>query len=214
MKEEIMSFLYEGGFSAINIDNYDFETSIGSFIVKNNKVYLAGDKVTFKFFNNSLVPFIDKNKNKWFLKGKARRQALTLKAQLSYPNAILLDSISTIELFFNKDPKRYIVMYKGEVILITKSKKEAIEMINKYYSYEFKEEPKVVKTVYLNEGDNIYQGVEDFQSREEELTEALNVVLSMKNRQLLADEIELLKELQSEIANLIGDIDCPCNEDN
>ena len=202
MREEIISYLYEGGFSIIT-NQTDFETSIGSFSVKNNKIYLVGDRVSFKFFGNSLVPFIEKNKNKWFLKGSARKKALTLKANVSYPKAKLYDSVGSIEFFFNEEPKRYIVMYKGEVILISKSKKEAIETINKYYSYEFSEEPKTIKTVYLSEGDYIYRGVEDFQSREEELKETLNVILSMRERELLFEERELLKEILSEIEALI-----------
>jgi len=203
MKEEIVFDVFEGGFSVVT-EKEDFETSIGSFKIKDNKIFLCKDKVTYKFFGSSLVPYIQNKYQRWYLKGKARKQALTLKAKLSYSKAKLYNYISSIELFFNPEPKRWILMFKGECVLITKSKKEAILMAEKYLGYTFPKEPtKVCSEVYMGDVESIYEGVEDFQSREEELKEAINIVLSMRGRTLLSEEYELLKELKSEIEFLI-----------
>ena len=210
MKEEIVFNVFEGGFSVVT-DSNDFECGIGSFTVKYDKVYIKSwsskkkdDKVTFKFFGSSLVPFIDKKNQRWYLKGKARKQALTIKAKLSYSKAKLYNSVGSIELFYNEDPKRWILIFRGEVILITKSKKEALLKAEQYLGYTFPKEPVKTNTrVYMGDTDSIYEGVEDFQSREEELKEAINVVLSMRGRSLLPEEYELLKELKSEIEFLV-----------
>ena len=210
MKEEIVFNVFEGGFSVIT-DSNDFECGIGSFYVKDNKVFIKSydpkkkdDKVTYKFFGSSLVPFIETKKSRWYLKGKARNIALTFKAKLSYSNAKLYNSVGSIELFYNEDPKRWILQFKGEVIIITKNKKEALLKAEQYLGYTFPKEPtKTIPKVYMGDVDSIYEGVEDFQSREEELKEAINVILSMRGRSLLQEEYELLKELKSEIEFLI-----------
>ena len=202
-KEEIVFDVFEGGFSVVT-EKEDFETSIGSFRIKDNKIFLCKDKVTYKFFGSSLVPYIQGKKSRWYLKGSARKKALTIKAKHSYSKAKLYNSISTIELFYNEEPKRWILMFKGECVLITKSKKEAILMAEKYIGYTFPKEPvKSGSKVYMGDTESIYDGVEDFQSREEELKEAINVILSMRGRTLLPEEIELLKELKSEIEFLV-----------
>ena len=210
MKEEIVFNVFEGGFSVIT-DSNDFECGIGSFYVKDNKVFIKSydpkkkdDKVTYKFFGSSLVPFIETKKNRWYLKGKARNIALTFKAKLSYSKAKLYNSVGSIELFYNEDPKRWILQFKGEVILITKNKKEALLKAEQYLGYTFPKEPVKVNTnVYMGDVETIYEGVEDFQSREEELKEAINVILSIRGRSLLPEEYELLKELKSEIEFLV-----------
>jgi len=203
MAEEIIFDVFAGGYSIIT-DSNDFETSIGSFRIKDNKIFLCKDKVTYKFFGSSLVPFIEKKNQRWYLKGSARKKALTIKAKLSYSKAELYNSVSTIELFYNEEPKRWILMFKGECVLITKSKKEAVLTAEKYLGYTFPKEPtKVGSKVYIGDTESIYDGVEDFQSREEELKETLNVILSMRERELLFEERELLKEILSEIEFLV-----------
>ena len=203
MKEEIVFDVFAGGFTVVT-DSNDFECGIGTFRIKDNKIYLAKDKVTYKFFGSSLVPFIQGKKSRWYLKGSARKKALTMKAKLSYSKAELYNSVSTIELFYNEEPRRWILQFKGEVILITKSKKEAVLAAEKYLGYTFPKEPtKLAKQVYMGDTESIYDGVEDFQSREEELKEAINVILSMRGRTLLPEEYESLKELKSEIEFLV-----------
>jgi len=197
---------YFEGFRVKTTESNDFVTSVGSFAIKKDKIYLSGDRVQFKFFGSNLVSFIEtKNKegkiNRWYLKGSARTMAYTMFARLKYAEAKVITYAGNTYVFeYNK---RYLVEHNGKIVSITKSKKESAKVYSKYTSYDYKQIQRQKPRVYLGDVETIYDGVEDFQSREEELKEALNTILSMRGRDLLFEERELLKEIESEIEFLV-----------
>jgi len=198
LKSEIESFLYEGGFS---VDKNEYDANYKDFYIKDNKIYCLKDRVRFRIFGKNLVPFIKKGDKYWFLKGEARKIALTLKASLSYKEAELVFENNQIQVFLQEEPKRYILFSRGLVILVTKSKKELMKYLE-YFKPKTEKQNKTLQFVF--EG-NIYsnQEPEMFEEKAEELEEFLSLVNYLKSRKLSFEERELLKEIQSEIEFLI-----------
>ena len=198
LRKEIEDFVYGGG---LNVDKIEFDADFKDFIIKNNKIYLLNDKVTFKFFDKNLVPFIKKGDKYWFLKGEARKIALTLKSSLSYKEAELVFENNQIQVFLQEEPKRYILFSRGLVILVTKSKKELLKYLE-YFKPKYEKTNKTLQFVFES---NIYSSSEPevFEEKTEELEEFLSLVNYLKTRKLSFEERELLKEISSEIESLI-----------
>jgi len=198
LRNEIEDFIYGGNYS---VDKIEYEANLKDFYIKNDRVYLLKDRVRFKIFDKNLVPFIKKGDKYWFLKGEARKIALTLKASLSYKEAELVFENNKFQVFYNKEPKRYILFSKGYVILVTKNKKELLKYLE-YFKPKFSKESKTLQFVFES---TIYsnQEPEGFEERIEELEEFLSLINSLKTRKLSFEERELLKEIQSEIEFLI-----------
>ena len=196
--------IYAGGFSIENLERDLFKCNIDNFYIKNNKIYLLGDRIRFKYFNKILCPFINKKGKYVFLKGEARINALLLKAKISYKKLISLYSEGVTEVFYDLEKETYIMFRYGKIFVITKSKNkiedELFKTLNKKFELTHTDNKKIFE---FNETIYSKNEPEDFQTKIEELEELLSIVRELQKRKITFEERELLKEISSEIESLI-----------
>jgi len=176
-----------------------------------NKIYMAGDRVVVKLSKKGSVYFLVKGN---LVRGLVRN--------------ILLEKLIEFKYFMNQEPIAELPSYyvykahnNNNNLLVWISKRNNIYSL--VYDYDnglkllkqqkvkinynrLKEENRndtrgVGSSVYISEPDEIYGKLEPelFTIRTKELEEMLSLVLSMRQRKLSSEEIELLKEIKSEL---------------
>ena len=212
-KEENISLYYdvidvEDEFGVIQ--NTEFIRNQVSYV--DDKMYLSGDRVNIKLSKRGSVYFLVKDK---LIRGLVRN--------------ILLEKLVEYKYSMNSEPVVELPSYwvyeaigkTGKKLLIWISKKN--NLYSMVYNYDnglklleeqkvkinynrLKEENRndtrgVGSSVYIPEQNEIYGSLEPelFTIRTDELEEMLSLVLSMRQRKLSSEEIELLKEIKSEL---------------
>ena len=196
------------------IQNTEFIRSQVSYI--DDKMYLSGDRCNIKLSKNGSVYFLVKGQ---LIRGLVRN--------------ILLEKLIEYKYNMNPEPIAELPSYgihevvnnKGTKLLVWISKRNGLYSM--IYSYDnglkLLEEQKVKinynrlreenredtraagSSVYVPEQNEIYGKLEpeEFTVRTKELEETLSLVLEMKQRVCSSEEIELLKEIQSEIGIIL-----------
>ena len=175
------------------------------------KIYMAGDRVIIKLSKKGSVYFLVKNQ---LIRGLVRN--------------ILLEKLVEFKYYMNQEPEFELPSYyvykaynDNKDLMVWISKRN--NLYSMIYNYDdgskllkqqqkditynkLKEENKgdtrgVGSSVHISEPDEIYGKLEpeEFTIRTDELEEMLSLVLSMKQRKLSSEEIELLKEIKSEL---------------
>ena len=179
------------------------------------KIYMAGDRVIVKLSKKGSVYFLVKNQ---LIRGLVRN--------------ILLEKLIEFKYYMNQEPIAELPSYyvykvhnNNKDLLVWISKRNNIYSL--VYDYDnglkllkqqkvkinynrLKEENRndtrgVGSKVYIPEQNEIYDKLEpeEFTVRTKELEETLSLVLGMKQRVCSSEEIELLKEIQSELGIIL-----------
>ena len=196
------------------IQNTEFIRNQVSYI--DDKMYLSGDRVNIKLSKRGSVYFLVKDK---LIRGLVRN--------------ILLEKLIEYKYNMNPEPMVELPSYgihevvnnKGTKLLVWISKRNGLYSM--IYSYDnglkLLEEQKVKinynrlreenredtraagSSVHIPEANEIYGKLEPemFTIRTKELEETLSLVLEMKQRVCSSEEIELLKEIQSELGIIL-----------
>ena len=199
-----------------NISNYldvsmiDIEKELGLisptlakksvWIDKNGKAFVGSDPVTVKISKSGNIYYLLKKK---FVKGLLARAISTAIYNAGIKlEEIEMGSVSIVKFRTKAGAEIFAMVGKGVYKLMTEASAK-VSLQRFYYSKMADETEKLSSKVFEPEEETIYEGVEDFQDRTAEIEETIQVVLSMRNRKLLFEEREALKELLSEINALI-----------
>lgn len=178
-----------------------------SIVVRDSEVLVAGDKVDIKLSKKGNVYCLVKGKyigySKEIISAVFKAKFDSYKVIDELPSFLLISCIS------KSTNKNYVAWYHKGSGLITKIQTE--KAANKdikaaKIEISYNKMRSEISSNYVPEmvfESDIYESVEDFVSREEELTEMLKVINSMKVRKLLPEEVELLKEIKSELDFII-----------
>jgi hypothetical protein len=183
--------------------------------IKNNNIYIGDDKVEFRFSKQGNLYFT--------LKGVYIKEPIRSKV-MSKVQELLTETKELTELpkyivkkFVSKTGNKYIgwISKRTEKLVMLSQYEKGIEKLNeqlKAIEYNvLREETNYVHSIEREptepEKDEIYGSKEPevFIERTAELKELLQVVLEMKTRKISSEEFELLREIQSEIGNIIGE---------
>jgi hypothetical protein len=175
---------------------------------QNNRydIYLGNDEITFKI---SKLGYVNPYIKGVFIKGNVRTLLLSKLVELSEPTGenYIVGRYTYEGIIYNN--KLLFASYENKKLRFVLTEKRMKEILENTEYRVLKEELNYVHHIEKEpsvevEPDEVYSNnPEDFISRECELKELLNVVLKMKNRKLFPEEIELLKEISSEIEFLI-----------
>jgi hypothetical protein len=189
------------------------------FISSNKKIiYLGSDQVYIKFSKNGSLYFIVKNVYLRDYEVSLNLKTVLVEAQMrkvrevcELPRYIVEHHQSIFSgkeyvIWRNKSNERIsIIMEYNKGIERLKEQMSNIEyrMLKEesQYAHHIEQEPTIP------EKDEIYgdKQPEYFIEKTAELKETLQVLLELKNRKISSEEFELLREIQSEISNIIGE---------
>jgi len=198
----------------LSVDNIDLDNEfalISPVLAKksisiNSKgnVFVGKDKIKKKMSKKGSLYYLIKNR---YVSNRYLNRAInTIIYKASEPTEIIEMGSFNLVKGRTKVGAEVWFLVKGDECFSIKNNKGAKQTLQKFYYSKMQDEVDKIYTKVFepsSASDTIYEGVEDFQSRKEELEETLQVVLSMRNRVLLPEEREVLKELSSEISNLL-----------
>ena len=178
-----------------------------SIVVKDSEVLVAGDKVDIKLSKKGNVYCLVKGKYIGYSK-----EIISAVFKAKFNEYKVIDELPSFLLISCKSKttnKNYVAWYHKGSGLITKiqtDKTAERDIKQAKIEISYNKMRSELSSSYVPEmvfESDIYESVEDFVSREEELLELLKVINSMKVRKLLPEEIELLKEIKSELDFII-----------
>ena len=197
----------------------DVANSSVSYSTKHNAVMIAGDIVNVRISKNGSLYFMLKG---LYLKGSLRNKVMKLIIENQMEEVKELAELPKyiVKLMKSKfSGKEYIVWFnKSEEPIIAMLKEQGLQRLeNQMKEIEYKalkEElnyaNKINKEPIYNDAyeDLVYEGqVEEFQNQVAEMNEFLQVLYNIRTskRALHPEELLLLKEIQSELNNIIGE---------
>ena len=170
-------------------------------------IYICSDKITLHISKKGYIsPKMISNKRTIWLKGTARQVVLeTMYKTSEKGKTIKLGSILLEEIIYNDN--KYYASWNGTKLAYIMTKIRGEELILRFEKSRLKSENKIShkKQPHLINRDEVYKDnePEEWLNREPEMTELLQYILELRERKISLEERELLKEIYSEISNLL-----------
>ena len=189
------------------LNNADFIRSQISFV--EGKLYLSNDPVSVKLSRKGSIYFLIKNQ---IARGLVR--SILLEKLIKYKYVLEKEPVAELPQYwiykaYNKKFKLLVyINKKSNLYSLIYDYDYGIELLKKQQvkiNYNrLREEPDTHQSgskVWLKDPDEVYGSLapEMFNEKVEELEEALNLLLELKQRRCSTEEIELLKEIKSEL---------------
>ena len=192
------------------IQNTEFIRNQVSYV--DGKMYLSGDRCNIKLSKNGSVYFLVKGQ---LIRGLVRNILLEKLIEFKYsmnsepvaelPSYWVYEAISEtgkkLLIWISKKNNLYSMVYNHDNGLKLLEEQKVKINYNRLKEENRNDTRGVGSSVHVPEQNEIYGKLEpeEFTIRTDELEEMLSLVLSMKQRKLSSEEIELLKEIKSEL---------------